>query len=170
MPIFKRLAVSFLFLTFSAGAFAAEPSDQAIRRLLEVSEARVMLDGMNEKIKLLVDKQVQQSLAGRDLSPERVAIAERMGRRMAAAMNAEMSWEAMEPMYLRLYKGTFTQEEVDGMTRFYQTKVGQAVVKKMPVLMDKVLVEVQSRMPTVVAKLQQIAKEAIEEMSALDAK
>jgi hypothetical protein len=84
---------------------------------------------------------------------------------MTKLMREEMSWEKLEPMYYEIYQKALTQDEVDGMVAFYKTKAGQALVKKMPGLMQEVMTSVQAKLGgPMMSKVQAIAQELEEEL------
>jgi hypothetical protein len=88
-----------------------------------------------------------------------------MGERMVQYLQSEISWERMEPLYMRLYKKTFTQEEVDGIARFYGTPEGQAMIRKMPALMTNLMGEMQALMSGMQARFEQISRETAAELA-----
>ncbi len=71
-------------------------------------------------------------------------------------------------MYTRIYMESFTQDEVDGMLAFYATPAGQALIKKMPVAMQKTMEAMQQMMGPMMQKLQAIQSESIAELQALN--
>ena len=72
-------------------------------------------------------------------------------------------------MYLRIYQDSLNQAEVDGMIAFYKTPAGQAVIKKLPVLVQKVMAELPVIMGPVMQKIQPLAMELDAEMKAAEA-
>nr|WP_276510032.1 DUF2059 domain-containing protein [Niveibacterium umoris] len=72
-------------------------------------------------------------------------------------------------MFLDIYQKTFTQKEVDGMLSFYKSPAGQAVIKKMPQVMQASMQIMQARMSKLVPQIQQITAEGAEKMKALSA-
>lgn len=85
---------------------------------------------------------------------------------MLAVLKDATSWEKMEPMYLRLYRESFTEEEIAGMLTFYRTPAGQAVINKMPLLVQKSIVETQKTISAVSPQMQKIQQDFIAEMKA----
>jgi hypothetical protein len=85
---------------------------------------------------------------------------------MAAAVNEEMSWEKMQPLMRQLYKETFTQSEVDGMTAFYKSPAGIALVEKMPIIFQKSQEMMKPYIPRIAARGEAIMQEMIEELKA----
>ncbi len=159
-----------LCLLGSTQVFAAEPTEQSIRQLLEITQAKALVQSAHSQMDGMFQDLAKQALDGKPATPERSAIIDKAGKKMADVAAAEMSWQTLEPMYLRLYKKTFTQEEVDGMISFYGSPAGQAVAKKMPVLMRHVMSEMQQRQAPLMAKFQLVAEELVTELNALDKK
>lgn len=77
----------------------------------------------------------------------------------------EMSWDKMEPLFVDVYKKSFSQSDVDGMIQFYKTPAGQSVVKKMPLVMQNSMQVMQQRMSTVMPKIMQLTEESTREMT-----
>ena len=169
----KHLIIAlFALAATSTYAFAAAPapSEDSIRRLLEVTEARKLLDGMMAQVDTLMRRNMEQALRGRQLTPEQEAIIARMRNKMADAFREEMAWEKLEPLYLRVYRDTFTQAEVDGMLAFYRTDAGRAVIVKMPAVIQTTMGEMQQRMQPLIAKMRAIEEEALAELRATERK
>jgi hypothetical protein len=141
-------------------------SPESIRNLLELSQAKKVLQAMVEQMDGSFNGMVNKQLEGQDLTPEQQnALAER--RKAARAMIRELlSWESMESLYLKVYSETFTQAEIDGMAAFYVSPAGQAVIAKMPLVAKNTLAEMQVRVQQMLPKLQQMAKDAAEQVKA----
>jgi hypothetical protein len=77
-----------------------------------------------------------------------------------------LDWNKLEPMYVRIYQKTFTQQEVDGMIVFYKTPAGRAVMSKMPAAMQNTMNEMQQMMGPVVQKMQRMQQDVIAEIKA----
>lgn len=165
MKIAKRLLISLLLL--SSTAFAAEPASEAsIRALLAVTQARELLDGMNAQLEAQMNAGIVAALGERQPSPRQQQAIQRMKARMLVVLREELAWERMEPMHLRIYRETLTEDEVAGMLAFYQTPAGQALIRKMPLVMQKIMPEIQGVMASAMPKMQEIQREFMAEMRA----
>lgn len=159
--LFKLVLLS-LFLVINP-AFAAdnEASDASIRELLEVTQSKKMLDGVMAQMDSLMQRSMQQSLQGATLTEEQQKIMNEMQAKMVVLLKEEMSWDSMEPALIDIYKRSFTQPEVNGMLDFYRSPTGQAVIAKMPVVMQNSMQLGQSKMRTMMPKLQQLQQETM---------
>ena len=114
-----------------------------------------------------MDNTVQQALAGKTPTAKQKQAIFNMKNRMLSVMKGELVWEKLEPMYLRIYSEAFSEEEVAGMLSFYKTPAGQAVIVKMPVLMQQTMVEVQRMLEGATPKIQKIQQDFVAEMESL---
>jgi uncharacterized protein len=64
-------------------------------------------------------------------------------------------WNKLEPMYVRVYQKSFTQQEVDQLIAMYQTPAGQALLNKMPLVMQNTVAEMQQLIQPVMQRMQQ---------------
>lgn len=172
----RKLAIFFVICTLLCpAAFAADskPSEESIKELLVLSEAKKLADditGQVDAIMALVVQQVTQGEQGEQrekLTPEEQKIIDDMKTKLAAALKQEMKWESLENYYVQIYRETFTQDEINGIIAFYKTPAGQATIKKMPVLMQQAMMETQVRMLRLMVQFEEIQKEAQEKFEAL---
>lgn len=168
----KLIYIVLVFSVLVRPALAADskPSEQSIKQLLAVTETHKLLDGMMNQIDGMMENSMRQALQGKSLAPDQQKAFDNMRAKSVALLKQELSWDSLEPFYIRMYRDSFTQEEINGMLAFYKTPSGQAVIKKMPAVMQGAMVEMQKRMGTLMPKLQQIQKETLAELKAEPAK
>lgn len=68
----------------------------------------------------------------------------------------ELSWENIKADYIQLYAEVFTESEIQGLIKFYQSPAGQAFVKKQPELTQKSMMLSQKMMMKIMPQLQGI--------------
>jgi uncharacterized protein len=164
MNAFQKAVV--VLLLSSATAMAAPASESSIKQLLDVTQAQQLLHGVRAQLDSLMNNAVQQALKGRTPTAGQQQVITNMQNKMVALLQAELAWAKLEPMYLRLYKEAFSEEEIADMLSFYKTPAGQAVVHKMPVLMRKTMLEIQKMTSGLTPKMQQIQEDFVAEMTA----
>lgn len=140
-----------------------KPSEESVRNLLEVMQAKQTLQVVLHQMSTMFDSTVSRELDGQSLTPEQLSAIEERRKAAADMINKLMDWDSMERLYLKVYTETFTQSEIDGMTAFYASPAGHAVIVKMPLAVKNTMSEMQQRMQQLVPKLQQMAKEAAEQ-------
>jgi hypothetical protein len=159
------LALSCLLFVSRLPAADAPASEESIRELLAITESRSLLENLFPQLDQMMLASVNQNLGGRTLEPRERDLTEKMLKRMGALFREELSWEKMEPMYLEIYKKSFTQTEVEGIVAFYKTPAGAAMVRKMPVVMQETMAAMQERMGPIAEKIQAAVNETISEFT-----
>ncbi len=163
----RMLGIALWVILFApATAMAAQASDGSIKQLLAVTKAEKLIDGMRTQLDSAMNNSIQQALNGQAPTAKQQQVISKMKNRMVSLLQGELSWEKLEPMSVRLYKESFTEEEVDGMLTFYKTPAGQAVIGKMPVLMQKTMFEMQKMTSDMVPKMQSIEQDFRAELAA----
>jgi hypothetical protein len=168
--------VTLLFLLSGSVAFAADnaapgspgpsspPSEASIKQLLEVAQVRKLADSVMAQMDNLMQQAVVRAAQGRPI-PEKVQKQIDQSRaEMTATMKELLDWKKLEPLYTRVYQKTFTQQEVDGMLAFYKTPAGQAVLNKMPSVMQNTMDEMQQLMGPVMQKIQKVQEDVVTQM------
>ena len=163
----RVLARAFLVLLLSStAAIAAPASEDSIKQLLEVTQVRKLLDDIRAQTYALMNEIARQAMQGRTPNARQQEAIARMKQKMIDVMQGQLAWEKMEPVYLRLYEETFSEEEVASMLAFYRTPAGKALVVKMPALVQKTMHEVQAMIAAMTPKMQQIEREFVDELKA----
>jgi len=152
-----------------AAAGDAQASDASILEMLQVMDAEQLVAGLKEQVNAMVSASMQQALRGKKMTPEVQAVIGRMQAKMLATADQMLSWDVLKPIYLRTYRESFTQDEMDSIIAFYKTPGGQALIKKMPTVMKNALGEILAMIAPMQQKFQQIQREALDELNALPA-
>jgi hypothetical protein len=151
----------------SATALAATPTPASVEKLLAASGAEKLIGSMQQQIDGYLKQAMAQATAGQTLPPEAQAFADRFREKMVANIQEEISWEKMKDLYIQIYSESFDQEEIDGLTTFYESPVGQSFTAKMPLVMQKTMGLMQQRMGPMMQKMQQSLHEAMAEVEAM---
>jgi hypothetical protein len=159
--------IGMLICTGARAANNAPASDASIRELLELTNAHQMLDGMKGQINALMNNSIHDAVKNQTITPERQAILDRMAAKMSAVATDMMNWDQLMPIYLRTYRASFTQDEIDGVNKFYKSAAGKAYTKKLPVAMQNVMVEMQGLIKPMQEKMAAIQKESLKELKEL---
>jgi hypothetical protein len=150
----------------SAPAPANPPSETTIKQILEVMQARKLVDSMIGQMDTLMLQTIAQATQGQTIPPKVQKQIDQQRSEMMAMMKDLLAWEKLEPLYVRVYQKTFTQQELDGMLAFYKTPVGGAMIAKMPAVMQNTMEEMQSMMGPVMEKMQRMQKDVVAQMKA----
>lgn len=134
-------------------AFAAEPTDAQVDRLIEVMDMRRVLDEMFAQMDAM-GTQMGEQMLGEDATPEqRAAVRDAMAKQNAS-IRKFMSWDNVGPVYRRIYRRLFTAEEIDAMIAFYGSETGRGIMRKMPQAMELGMQEMQPMLQTLISDMQ----------------
>ena len=162
----KLIAITGLCL-ISLTAFAdSKPSDASLNELLTITDSKALIDGMWPQVEAMMNNAAKQAIGSSTLNSEQTKVMQDANAKVAAVFKEEFSYEKMKPMMINIYKESFSQDEVDGMLAFYKSKAGQAVIKKMPVVMQSTMANVQAQMSSIMPKIQKIQQDAVEQVKA----
>lgn len=160
--------VAILALAVSAihPALADEPlaNEAAVRELLDITQAQKLSESTIAQLDQFMNDAMTRELGGRVPSPEQQAILDDMRAKLVALVKGALSWEQIEPRYIDLYRKSFTDAEIAGMLDFYKTPAGQAVINKMPVVVQNTMTMMQEVMQGMTPKLREIQTEALEKL------
>jgi len=126
-----------LFLLGTSAVLASPAKEASIRELMAVTHAQRLAETVSKQFDTMMKKSVRRTLNGRIPSLKQEQAIAHMEKSMHALLSRELAWDKLEPAYLRMYRETFSEEEIQGMLAFYRTPAGRAVIKKMPLLMRK---------------------------------
>lgn len=150
----------------STAAISTTPSDESLKELIQLCDASKMIDNMWVQVDGAMKGMIAQSTKGQQLNAQQQAAIDSFQSKYSTLMREELSWAKMEPMFLRIYKNSLSQAEIDGMIAFYKTPAGQAVIKKMPVLMQQIMAEMPAMVGPLMQKIQPLAQQLQADMKA----
>ncbi len=158
--LFKSILAAFVFVT---SAHATQPTDASIEKLMEVTRVETMMDAVLGQMEGAIRQGMASAVAGKPLTAQQQQVLAQAPSRLVAAMRTEFSWPAMKSEYVRLYRETFNQSEIDGMLAFYDTPAGKAVIDKMPVVMQRSMALGQSRVQSLLPRLHAAMRDTLVE-------
>jgi uncharacterized protein len=150
-------------LLVSTSAHAGPASEESIDALLVATKAESLVDGMYANVEQFMRQATAAATQGKPVSEEQQRVLDAIPAKFSKVMREEMSWANMRPLYVQIYQESFSQEEIDALIAFYQSPAGQAFVAKMPVVMQKSMNIMQSRIGPLMEKMQAAMQEAVAE-------
>lgn len=149
-----------VFSLASALAHAAPPSDASLQELLKVSRADRIVDQLSGTIDSSMKKSMELASDGEKVSPSAQKQMDAARARFSQIMREELQWSRLEPVYMQIYRESLTQEDVNGMLQFYKSPAGQALIEKMPLIMEKSMQVTQEQiMPRLMQRLKEASAE-----------
>jgi hypothetical protein len=142
-------------LIFSTNLAAQTAIQQKIDELVEVMNMDAMVDSMYAQ----VEGMMQNMSVQMGVKPDEKAIFDKYYADMTKVLKTKMSWQKMQPMMINLYDKQFTEQEISDMLAFYKTESGQAILKKMPQVMQESMQMSQALVQDAMPEIQAIAGE-----------
>ncbi|MDR0779829.1 MAG: DUF2059 domain-containing protein [Pseudomonadales bacterium] len=158
-----RKLLTLIALLSSFGIHAAPASQESVEKLLAVTNVESMMESLYSSVEQMMRQSMQQAAQGKTLSAEEQRALDTVPAKFVALMREEASWQKLKPQYAQLYLETFDQEEVDGLLAFYSSSAGQALLNKMPLVIQKSMVLSQSLMQSLMPKMMAAINDALSE-------
>ena len=114
-----------------------------------------MVDTMNSQMQSMLKNSMQAATQGQKVTPKVQKEIDDIQQEMASETKEVLSWSKLESMYIRVYQKSFTAQEIDGLIAFYKTPTGQALLTKMPIVLQNTMTEVQQMILPMVQRMQQ---------------
>ncbi|MEB1531125.1 DUF2059 domain-containing protein [Xanthomonas sp. WHRI 7945] len=157
----QRLLLAALLAMAAAPALAEPPSDGDVNRLLSASRAQNMLDSMLPQIEAMQRQQFAQLTAQRPLDAAQQQKVQQIQERTQATVRKALSWQEMRPLYVSLYKQSFSKQDVLAMAEFYESPAGQSMLDKTPQLMQNLMGAIQQKITPLFADLQKDLEQTV---------
>jgi hypothetical protein len=155
------LAASLLLA--STGIHAQQPTPESVDKLLAATQSEKVLDALFANMDQMMRQSMVMAARKEKLTAEQQRLLDVLPGKFVKVMREEMSWDKLQPMYAQIYRENFTQEDIDGLIAFYESPTGKVFVQKMPGVVQKTAVMMQSRMAPIMQKMQAAVMEAVVE-------
>ena len=159
----KKWMVVGLLAASSAWAQNQPASEAVIREYLAVSKSKELVNGTYAQM----DKVMRDSMraaAPNGFNEAQTRIMDELSTELVKVLQQEMGWEKLEPDFIRIYQATLTQSEVEGMVTFYKSEAGQALIAKMPAIMEQTMALVMQRVQAMRPRMQKLQAETVARM------
>jgi hypothetical protein len=162
----KPFLASIVLLAAPSSFAQGQPaSEESIRELMTITNSKALLDQSYGQLDGLMQQAMKDALAGNQTNAEQEKLMAELRSRMVELIRADMSWDELEPEYIKLYATTFSQAEIDGINAFYRSDTGKAVIGKMPQLMQSLMQMVMGKMQGLAPKIQALSEEYKKKLS-----
>jgi uncharacterized protein len=162
----KTLSLALTSLMLALNCHAAPASQASVEELLVVTKSESMIDSVYANLDQMIAQSMRQATQGEKLTAEQRRVLETVPAKLAALFRQEYSWATMRPQMIKIYMESLEQEDVDDLLVFYKSRGGQALINKMPVVMQKSMQLSQTMLQTIMPKVKETMKQAIEEAKA----
>jgi hypothetical protein len=164
----KQITIALLLCCSVAFPLAApaddSPSEASIKQLLEVSQARKMLDDTATHLETFLTQTLQQATQGEPIPDSMQKQIDEARAEMRSVWKEVLDWSKIEPMYVRVYQKSLTQQEVNDLIAMYQTPGARVLTDKGSILMQNSMTEMQQLIQPLMARIQSKSQEIAAEI------
>jgi len=100
------------------------PSIDSVKRLLEVMGARENVSETMKRVESMVEAARQQLITKEQFNAADVAALNELNAKQLEMVSNELNWERLEPLCIKAYQNSLTQQSVDDLTIVYRSEVG----------------------------------------------
>ncbi|WP_151716254.1 DUF2059 domain-containing protein [Acinetobacter sp. TUM15071] len=162
----KKIIAIFIMMAISIPAFAQSASKESVKELLKITKSEQFLGQMSQQINTMMHSSIEKITQGRKLTTKQELAVVNYTQELSKIMQEELTWAKLEPEMIKIYAEEFSQEEIDGMIKFYKTPVGQSTIDKMPIVMQKSMQVGYKQMDAITPKIMQAADKLAKDMQA----
>jgi hypothetical protein len=157
----KKVCVLILSALFIFNVNATEvASKKSVEELMELTEVSKMMDVMYSQITSMFNNLPKQM----GISDKEKPLFEKHMDKVATLLKSEMNWEKFKSPMIDIYTKRFTEQEIQGLIKFYRSELGQTTIKKMPLIMQDSMLVSQEILKDFMPKVQALAVEMQEEI------
>ena len=157
-----RCGLGFLAIALCLYPVAVRADEAAkltiINEIFEVTHADTLIQQVYQQM----ETSQKAQLAGMEPFKDNPQLADKVWTRMYAFIGEHLSWNQLKPEMVKLYADNFTEEELAATLNFYKSPAGQAVMQKMPTIMNGAMTMTQQKMTALMPELQKIIIDTIE--------
>ena len=147
-------------------ARADDASKQAkVKELFAVMHMDRNLDEMMQSMRMHIQMTAQNGEGSQAMTPARKAIEQKFVNNSLQVLNQAFGWPTLEPAYVKLYMGTYTEADLNGILAFYKSPAGQAMLKNDPVVKNGVMQIVHSHMGEFASRMQTLQQQYQQQMA-----
>jgi len=158
-----------LAAVLAVGPGYGQDKDAAKRAKVEELMTTMHVDSMMDQMTTMAKAQAEQATQGMPtdtMTPEQKKIFADFREKSLDLVMGTVSYKALEPEIVKLYTDTFTEEEIDGITSFYKSPTGQALLNKTPQLMSAMMQFMQGKIADLQPKLKALTDQFTKDMAA----
>ena len=137
-----------------APAVAGQKEDLA-KEMLNLSDMQKMIDQIVAQVQQMQTAQLKL-LSIPEKDQEKVL---QFQSKLTKKIFDAMSWDKMEAEYITLFSTVYTVEELKAIVAFYKSPVGQSMLKKQPLLMQKSMQIAQSKIESLLPELKKMTED-----------
>ncbi len=135
-------------------AWASPAQDATVEKLLTLTKVQKSADTAVADADKFIQSTIQPMIEKKALPAKQRQTAKACLENYQKMIHESLSWKAMEPEYIRIYRETFTEEELLNLITFYESPTGRMLIQKTPSLEHKIGEVTNQRMKILMERLQ----------------
>jgi len=135
MKLIAFLLCAGLFVLVHASPARADEASKAAK-----IEELMMITHVDQMMKQMMDQMqsgVREQLKSLNLPAQASSDVIEANKRILAVLFDKMTWDKIKAPVAKIYADTLTEEEVEGAVAFYKSPVGQSLLQKTPLLLQR---------------------------------
>jgi hypothetical protein len=150
--MFVRMLV-LVALCIPAGLASDQDKRALVEEMLTVTKPEKMMDQAMQQASAMMQHQMQAMNVPADMKPK----ADQMSQEMMSYVKEKLDWATLKPQFVEIYMDVFTEDELRSVVTFYKSPAGQALLNKMPQLMQRTMTMMQAQMADLPQRMQEMA-------------
>jgi uncharacterized protein len=156
------ILISILLLTSFPSQANNSSSRESVEKLMELTEVSKMMEAMQHQVQNMFNGMSKQLGVSEKEKPK----FDKYMTQVSELMAEYMKWSTFKEPMIDIYTKHFSEHEVQGLIKFYQSDIGQSMTKKMPLVMQDSMVVSQELMKGLMPKIQSLAMKMKSEIEA----
>ncbi len=120
---------------------------------------QISKQSMQRAMDMMNNPAMVQRMSGVQLPPGQQQAMQQLSGKLFPILSSALSWENVEPDYIKLYANAFTEKQIDDMIAFYKSPTGQAFAEKEPMLVQQQSAIAQQRLIGIMPEIQKTIKD-----------
>lgn len=133
---------------------------EAAEEMLKASQVDKTLDNMTGQVKQILEQYYLQM----GLPEESRPTYEKYAADMDALLKKALGWEKIKGEMITLYMEAYSKEELEEISKFFKSAVGQKYLTNLPDLTGKLITTAQQQMQQITPQLQEITDQMKDEL------
>lgn len=158
----KRILGLVACILFSQTSLANDDVRPSLERMFEVTDMQAMLNASYAQL----DQVFAQMSQANKVQEKDKAIYEKHRKKFLKEIKSTLSWDSIKEPIIDAYSKVYSKQEVEELITFYQSPLGQKMLKKMPELMQVTMQVVQQTSRKMIPRMQALQAELQKELAA----
>ena len=158
----KGFLVLLIIVGFTQRCYADNDARQAAEKLFELMDMQSMLAATQ----LQIDRAFTQMPEVQNISQTQLPIYQKHREKVKTLIAASISWEQIKEPIIDVYVQVYSKEEIEELKRFYESDIGQKMVRKTPELVAETFQVMQQKSKALLPQLQALQEELRAELKA----